>query len=338
MDYKFWEKFKSRRFPVGIPTKASGKNKPFYCLAPMSDVTDSAFRLIISKYGKPDVMWTEFISADGLVSAGKKNLLHILKFSEKERPIVAQIFSANPEKIGEAVKIIKKLGFDGVDINMGCPDRTVIKQGAGSALIKTPELAKKIIRSAKKSAGEMPVSVKTRIGFNKDEIEMWIPAILEENISALTIHGRTKKEMSLVPADWKKIKKVVALRNKISPRTLIIGNGDVKDLTDAKKKAKESGCDGIMFGRAFFGNPWLCNPSAKLRTSSEKLKVLVEHTKLFEKMLGKHKSFAVMKKHFKAYINGFDGAKELRVKLMETNNAKQVVKIIGDYLIATKKR
>jgi tRNA-dihydrouridine synthase len=313
------------------------------------------------------------VAADGLANKfARKKLAHILKYKESERPIVAQVFGANPENMKIACQYIASLDFDGIDINMGCPDKSVISQGAGAALIKTPELARKIIQAAHegiKIAGKnIPVSVKTRVGFNKEEIDTWIPEILKEDISALIIHLRTKKELSLVPANWDYIKKIKKLIEKSGKEILLIGNGDVKDLEDAKEKAKKYGCDGIMIGRGVFGNPWFFKGNEinskfsqvlgfphdyarpdhskilinfvsleqKIEKSfiAEKLNVLVEHTQIFDKELAlpKHKSFAVMKKHFKAYVNGFDGAKELRAKLMETENSKEVEKIIKEFL------
>lgn len=319
--------------------------KPFFCLAPMSDVTDIAFRRILAKYGKNRenkdriVFWTEFVAADGLCNKlAKKKLSHILEYSEGERPIVAQVFGANPENMKKACQYIASLGFDGIDINMGCPDKSVVAQGAGSALIRTPELARKIIQAAHdgiKSAGKnIPVSVKTRIGFNKEDINNWIGELLKEDISALTVHLRTTKEMSLVPAHWDLMKKIIELRDKINPEILIIGNGDIVSIQDGEDKALKYGCDGVMIGRGVFGNPWFFLFEEKKDISlEEKLKVMVEHTQIFDKELAKpkHKNFAVMKKHFKAYVNGFEGAKELRVKLMETENSKQVEKIVNDF-------
>ncbi len=315
----------------------------------MADVTDAAFRRIIARYGKPDVMWTEFVSADGLCSAGRKKLLHILKYDESERPIVAQIFSGNPEKIREASKLIQKLGFDGIDINMGCPDRKVEKSGGGASLIKNPKLAREIIRATKEGAPKLPVSVKTRIGYNKNELGTWLPEILAEEPAVVTIHARSRKEMSKVPARWEHVKEAVEIRNKMGSKTLIIGNGDVENLKDAFQKAQESGADGAMIGRAIFGNPWLFAglkkvkdrwaPSARpladgvhLSPPCKKLRILLEHAKLFQKILGEDKNFSVMKKHFKAYVSGFDGAKELRVRLMEAENVKEVEKIVYNFL------
>lgn len=330
--------------------------KPIFCLAPMADVTDRAFRRLIAKYGKPDVLWTEFVSADGLFLGGYDALINDLSFSEEERPIVAQFFTSKPEMMERAAALAVELGFDGIDINMGCPDKSVEKQNAGAALMKNPSLAKEIILAAKRSVAkarrrggeEIPVSVKTRIGYNKNELEEWLPNLLETEPAVITIHARTRKEMSLVPARWEHIKRAVEIRDKIQEngdKTLIFGNGDVENIADAQVKVKETGCDGVMLGRAIFGNPWLF--SGHIPTVEEKLKVLIEHTKLFEELVlpkpshgqarligGQGKSFAVMKKHYKAYVNGFLGAKELRVKLMEAENAKELEKIVNNFLMS----
>ncbi len=304
--------------------------KPIFVLAPMADVTDCVFRRLIAETAKPAVMFTEFVSADGLMSPGRKNLLIDFKFSEVERPIVAQIFSGNPEKIEGASRLAAEMGFDGVDINMGCPDRSIEKSGAGAALMKNPALAKEIIQSAKRGAPNLPISVKTRIGYNKDEIKTWIPTLLEEGLATLTVHLRTRKEMSDVPAHWELMPEIVALRDKISPQTFVIGNGDVKDLEDARNKVKERGADGAMLGRAIFGNPWLF--AGREPSISEKLLALAEHTRRYEKELLPHKNFAIMKKHFKAYVNGFGGAKELRARLMDAPDSSTVTFIIEEFL------
>ncbi len=356
MEYKnFWQKLK----------------RPFFCLAPMSDVTDNAFRAILAKYSKRSenknsvVFWTEFVAADGLAHKfARKNLSYILDYSEAERPIVAQVFGANPEKMKIACQYIASLNFDGIDINMGCPDRSVIDQGAGSALIKTPKLTREIIQAAREGIAatgqHIPISVKTRIGFNQEEIDTWLPELLKENLSALTVHLRTKKEESLVPAHWDLMERIIKLRDKISPETLIIGNGDVKDLTEAKEKAEKYKCDGVMIGRGVFGKPdfFRTTPSADCHPSLEKegkvegdreprpglgysqsqalvlkIDILKEHIKLFDKKLLQpgHKSFAVMKKHFKAYLNDFDGAKELRNRLMDTERPSEALSILSTF-------
>jgi len=321
--------------------KKIAKKGIFFCLAPMSDVTDIAFRQIIAKYSKhgtlnggPDVFWTEFVSADGIASKeGRIKLLPILKYSKKEKSIIAQIFGAKPENIKTTCQIISKLGFDGIDINMGCPDRSVVKQGAGAALINSPKLACEIIRAAKAGAPKLPISVKTRIGFNHIQYKTWLPRILKEDISALTIHLRTKKEMSDVPAHFELAKDIVKTVRKYDKKVVLIVNGDIKSLEQGKKLAKETGFDGVMIGRAIFGNPWFFNQNKKIENISvkDKLKVLLEHTKLYEKLLP-HRNFANMKKHFKAYVSGFDKAKELRIELMKTNHSKEVKIVINKFL------
>ena len=317
--------------------------KPIMVLAPLADVTDPAFRRIIAKYGKPDVMWTEFISADGLFLGGYDHLIKDLAFTEAERPLIAQFFTAKPEMMKKAAELACDLGFDGIDINMGCPDKSVEKQGSGAAHIKDYKRAQEIIRAAmegaKKDGKNLPVSIKTRIGYNKNELETWLPALLETEPAVVTIHARTRKEMSNVPARWGHVARAIEIRNNFKNKdgkgsqTLIFGNGDVVDLDDAKKKAEETGCDGVMLGRAIFGNPWLFNKEKNRENISilERLNVMVEHTKLFEEHLP-YKNFATMKKHYKAYVNGWDGAKELRMKLMETKNADEVEKTVKEYL------
>jgi nifR3 family TIM-barrel protein len=310
--------------------------KPCMVLAPMADVTDTAFRRIIAKYGKPDVFWTEFVSADGLyhtreiqkIPDSENPLMKDLLFDETERPIVAQIFSSQPEMIAYASALVLELGFDGVDINMGCPHRAIEKQGAGAAIMKNPDLARKLIQSAKQGTqGKIPVSVKTRIGYNKDELKTWLPVLIEEKPDVITVHARTRKELSEVPARWEHVKVAVEMRNSLSDpnEILIFGNGDVRNLEEARQRAEETGADGVMIGRGIFGNPWLF--SEHTPTIQEKINVLGEHCLMFETLCG-HKSFAVMKKHFGSYITGFKGAKELRIALYECENVTEVLKVL----------
>lgn len=343
--------------------------KPFFAVAPMADVTDAAFRRMLAKYSAwPEqnnvVMWTEFVAADGLMHAtpeGKAKLMADLIYSEEERPIVAQIFSGHPENIEAAARTCAELGFDGIDINMGCPVQKIAKQGAGAAMILEPENAQAVIAAAKRGAGDVPVSVKTRLGYHEDEVETWIPAVLKMQPAALTVHCRTRKEMSKVPAHWDRLARVCELRDQISPETLIIGNGDVLSLADAKEKAATSGADGVMIGRALFGNPWFFHPTRSLPqkltalptkgvnretlvatdtsdagreyiTLKERLEVMVEHTRLFVELLP-FKNFAVMKKHYKAYVNGFPDAAQLRSRLMEEcNTPDEVAALVHDFL------
>jgi len=311
--------------------------KPFFVMAPMADVTDVAFRDLVAKRGKPDVMFTEFTSADGLyytrevkkIPDNENPLMRDLAFGEGERPIVAQIFSSKPTMIAYATKLAQKLGFDGVDINMGCPDRGIEKQGAGAALVNTPELAVEIVRAAQE-ASDLPISVKTRIGYNQESLNQWLPPLLEANPSAITLHLRTRKEMSSVPADWELMKKTVEIRNRVNLKVLLIGNGDVIDLEDAKQKVAESGCDGAMLGRAMFGNPWVfAGKKSKEISQEEKFAALLELAHGFQ-MLKPPKHFAILKKHIKAFVTGFPEAANLRVKLMETTSATDLERIIKE--------
>ena len=316
MSHGFWEK---------LP-------RPFFALAPMADVTDAAFRRLIAKYGKPDVTWTEFVAVDGLVSRGREALLIDLLYTEAERPIVAQVFGSKPEHFAEVATLIADLGFDGLDINMGCPDRNVEKQGAGAAMMKDPGLAKAVILAAKEGSRGLPVSVKTRIGYNSVQLETWLPELLSVSPAAITVHARTRKELSDVPAQWEYVKRAVEIAR--GSGVVMLGNGDVKDLDDAREKAAASGVDGVMIGRGVFGNPWRFNPEVRIEDIPlpERLQVMVEHTKLFADTLGDVKNFAIMKKHYKAYVHGFDGAKELRTALMETNSAEEVEVLVEAFL------
>lgn len=325
----FWQKLKTQK-----------GSKPILMLAPMADVTDAPFRYMIAKYGKPDVIWTEFVSADGLILAPNDNpdenkmtsqdkLQANLKFSKIEKPIVAQLFGSNSKNMEKAARLVARQGFDGIDLNMGCPDKSIEKQGAGSAMIKNFASAQEIIRAAKRGAPQIPISVKTRLGYNSDNLEEWLKILLEEDLVAITIHARTRKEMSKVPARWERISEAVKIRNEKQKETLIFGNGDVSTLEEAQKKAQETGCDGIMIGRGIFGNPWFF--SGQSPSLENKLKALIEHTELFEKDLP-HKNFSIMKKHFSSYVEEFSGAKDLRIKLMTAENAKGVKKIIQNFL------
>lgn len=313
--------------------------KPIMMLAPMSDVTDAAFRRMFAKYGNPDVMMTEFVSIDGLLSGGRDHLLRDFVYTDPERPIVAQIFGSDPTKFEKVGRLCLEMGFDGVDINMGCPERKIQKQNACAALIKEPELAKEIIYATKEGTkdgkeGGIPVSVKTRIGYNVNEVETWVPHLLETKPAVLTMHGRTKKEMSKVDAHWDAIQRTREIRDEQESDVLVIGNGDVKSLAEARQKVKETGVDGVMMGKGAFGNPWFFNENVNIESLplEERFRVMVEHSRLFEELLGDIKNFAIMRKHFKAYVEGFPGAKELRVELMTADNASQVEETLRNYL------
>lgn len=313
-------------------------------LAPMEDVTDAAFRKLIAKMAKPAVMFSEFTSADGLVLApekGQRILRKKLIYSESERPIAAQLFSAYPERMEKAAALVQELGFDGIDINMGCPVREVVETGCGAALIKNPALARELIHAARRGAPNIPLSIKTRIGYDKDDLDMWLPELLAEEPSAIIIHARTRKEMSDAPAHWDAIARAVKIRDSLqNPRgvtsrikTLILGNGDVRDLGEARTRVEETACDGVMLGRAIYGNPWLFADRVELPSPQERIDALIEHLKLFDELLGDTTNYATMKKHFKAYISGWDNAKELRVRLMDTQNSKEAQEILASAIL-----
>ncbi|HWU24721.1 MAG TPA: tRNA-dihydrouridine synthase [Candidatus Paceibacterota bacterium] len=308
--------------------------KPFFALAPMADVTDPAYRRLIAEYKAPDVTWTEFVSADGLYHMrekahkpdGENPLMRDLLYTEAERPIVAQLFSSRPEMMSYAANLCKELGFDGVDINMGCPDKSIEKQGCGAAMIKSPEVAKEVIRAAK--AAGLPVSVKTRLGYNAEQIDSWIPHLLAEQPAALTVHLRTRKEMSKVPAHWDLMPRIVALRDELSPETLIIGNGDVKDLEDARAKAAASGCDGVMLGRGIFGTPWLFTGRADNDVPPTERIAALQTLATYFGELTPGKSVHILKKHVKAFITGWPEAASLRSRLMETSTLPDFMQVL----------
>jgi nifR3 family TIM-barrel protein len=311
--------------------------KPILVMAPMANVTDMAFRQIVAFCGKPDVFWTEFVSVDGLCSKGREKLIKDLRFSAKERPVVAQFFGKDPKKFIEAVKLAKKMKFDGIDINMGCPDKKVIKQGAGADLILNARLAKKIILAVKKKAGNLPVSVKTRIGYSQydeEEFKKWLENLLSARPDVIIIHGRTRKMMYTGVADWEAIKfgaEIVKNYNqKNKTDTLILGNGDVKDLPDAYEKIKASGVDGVMIGRSILSNPWFFCKKNKRITPKDRKKILLKHLMLFFR-IGNRKDFNYLKKYFKSYLSGFKNAKSLRIKLMATKNIKEARGVIKNY-------
>jgi len=312
---------------------------PAIVMGPMANVTDAAFRRLIAKYSRPAgpaVMWTEFVSVEGLLSAGRQRLLPDLWYADAERPIVAQIFGGKPEQFREVAQMLREMGFDGIDINMGCPDRAVERSGAGAALIKDPERAAKIIRATKDGAGDLPVSVKTRIGYNKNELDAWLPALLAEGPAAVTMHLRTRQEMSEVPAHWEFAVGMIETRDRLdssASKPLILGNGDVYSLQEAQEQARTHGLDGIMIGRGIFGQPWFFSgqPAPEL---ASRLRIMLEHTRLFAELFQDIKNFSIMKKHYKAYVNGFPGAAELRARLMAAEDLAEVRALTESYILS----
>lgn len=310
--------------------------RPFFALAPMANITDAAFRRVVARVGGPDVLWTEFVSADGLQSRGREKLLIDFLYSEEEHPIVAQLFGGKPENIKKSAALCAELGFDGVDINMGCPDRAVEKQSAGAALIKNPSLALELIAAAQEGAPTLPISVKTRTGYGAHKTEEWIGLLLSARPAAITIHARTRKEMSKVPARWEEVKIAVELAKNTD--TFIIGNGDVKSVEEGRARAEETGCDGIMVGRGALGNPWVFAPPkllAKADTGpslNERFTVMREHVQLFRELLGTHKNFAEIRKHLAAYVKGLSNAGELRAELMSAQSLDELEALITSML------
>jgi tRNA-dihydrouridine synthase len=308
---------------------------PFTVLAPLDDVSDVVFRAIISGCAKPDLLFTEFVNVDGLQSIGRERLIHKLWKTDSDDPIIAQIWGKNPDNYLKTTKELIKLGFSGVDINMGCPDKAVIKNGCCVALINNRELAKEIIDATKQGANSsIPVSVKTRLGFNEIDLS-WHEFLLKQGLDALYIHGRTKKEMSLVPAHWDVINEVRIMRDKISPNTKIIGNGDIKNRKEAIEIANKYKLDGIMIGRGIFDNPYAFsdNPEQWLSISKEsKVAIYQKQVELFaETYRFRERSFSTLKRFAKIYINNFEGASSLREETMNQTNIEDLLMALGQW-------
>ncbi len=314
---------------MNIWKQIQANKRPFFLLAPMDDVTDTVFRQIVAKYAPADLMMTEFANADGYCSPGQHAIMNRLKYVPEEQPLIAQIWGINPQNYHDMAKDLVEMGFAGVDINMGCPIKDMIKKGACSAMMKNHELASEVIAATKEGVGgKIPVSVKTRIGFNKIETEDWIGFLLKQNLDALTVHGRTKKEMSKVPNHWDEIGKSVQLRNNISPHTVIVGNGDVLSREQGTQLATEYGLDGVMIGRGIFQNLFVFDLTQSDHTIEEMLNILLEHIELYQKTWGDNKSYEPLKKFYKLYINGFTGASKVRADLMKTTNYNEAKRYI----------
>lgn len=301
--------------------------KPFFVLAPMDDVTDTVFRQLIATTAPPDLFFTEFVNVDALQSAGRQATLTRLQYETTEKPLIAQIWGKTPENYFKSAKDIAEMGFDGVDINMGCPAKDVCANGCCSALINNRELALEIIQATKEGSGSLPVSVKTRLGFNEIDYS-WHELLLKQKLNALSIHGRTKKQMSKVPADWAAIGHIRKLRDAISPATKIIGNGDVITRQQGEALAAQYKLDGVMLGRGIFTDPFVFDKESPWQTMSaeQKKQLYTKHVKLFAKTWkNNEKPVVVLNKFCKIYINGFDGAKEMREKLMAAKSTDELL-------------
>lgn len=308
----------------------SQRAKPILVLSPMEDVTDYVFREIVAtQLPQPDVYYTEFTSAGALANpGGRASSLAKLRFSENQRPIVAQFWGTSPDQMYQAAALAAELKFDGVDINMGCPDKNVVKHGAGAGLIRTPKLAAEIIAAVRAGAGTLAVSVKTRLGVDKDVSETWIPFLLTQHIDALTLHARIAVDMSKGRANWDKIGRAVAWRDTINTATQIIGNGDIRTVEQARKMQVQHRVDGVMIARGIFYNPWVFEYPPQTHGRSEYIAVLRKHLQLYTETYGKTRNYEAMKKFYKMYIKDFDGANALRQQLMDTKNSAEALALL----------
>ena len=329
---------------------------PVFGLAPMDGVTDAAFRYMVAKYGKPSLTITEFTAAEG-IRAGAERLLEDFLYNPIERPVVAQLFGADPSAFFISGAVVSALGFDGIDINMGCPAKNVTDRGAGAALILEPARARVIIQQTRagnlawangasleeigvqphlasvinerraelgiEGRSELPLSVKTRLGVTHSVVEEWVDVLLQEELAAITIHGRTLKQLYSGNADWEEISRAAEQIHKTP--TKVLGNGDVQDMTDAKERMKTYGVDGVLIGRAAFGNPWIFQEHSA--TESERRAAALEHARYFS-LIFPNGHFLRMRKHLLDYMHGFDGAKELRQQLMRIQSLTDVEQIL----------
>lgn len=306
--------------------------KPFFILAPMEDVTDVVFRHVVKEAGAPDVFFTEFANSDSFCHPeGIESVRGRLAFTEDEQPMVAHIWGDKPEFFREMSIALADMGFKGIDLNMGCPVPNVAERGKGSGLILRPEVAAELIEAAK--AGGLPVSVKTRIGFNEmDEMEGWISHLLKQNIANLSVHMRTRKEMSKVEAHWELIPKIVKMRDEIAPETLITINGDILDRQMGLDLAEKYGVDGLMIGRGIFKNPYAFEKKPQEHSPKELIDLLRLQLDLQDKYAEQvPRSIVGLHRFFKIYVKGFPGANDLRVSLMNTKSTAEVRAILDDF-------
>ncbi len=309
-------------------------SKPIFILAPMDDVTDTVFRRIVASCAKPDLFFTEFVNVDGLQSPGREKLLPRLALIDEPYPVVAQIWGKNPDNFYKTTKDIVKMGFAGVDINFGCPDRTVVRNNTCSAMIKPEnrDLAVEIIKAVQKgAAGKIPVSVKTRLGFDCVD-NSWHELLLQQKLDMLSIHTRTVKEMSKVPARWDELKSIVALRDKISPLTKIIINGDIPNYSKGLEVIRSTGADGAMIGRGIFADPYAFAAESPWTgmSRSEKLSLFKKHIELFAKTWTRgERRFETIKKFVKIYTSGINDASELRDKIMHCQNPDELLALVS---------
>ena len=305
--------------------------RPIMVLAPMEAVTDVVFRHVVEAAAAPDLYVTEFTNATGWMHAGDKAIGGRLVKTDDEGPIIAQLWGSDPLAMQKLASHCRELGYDGIDINMGCPDASAIKGGGGAQMIRTPDVAQHIIIAAKTSG--LPVSVKTRLGYTStDEWREWLTFLLQQDIAALTVHLRTKKEMSKVDAHWELMNEIRQLRDEIAPQTLLLGNGDVRDRAHALELITKTGIDGVMIGRGVFHNPWAFEKSVIEHTMDERFALLRLQLDLYDQyavLTGR--PFDTLKRFFKIYVRDFPDAAELRDKLMHAGTTKEVRELIDQH-------
>ena len=306
--------------------------RPFFILAPMEDVTDIVFRHVVSEAARPDVFFTEFTNTESFCHPeGIHSVRGRLTFSEDEQPMVAHIWGDKPEQFRETSIQLAKMGFKGIDLNMGCPVANVAKKGKGSGLILRPDVAAEIIQATK--AGGLPVSVKTRLGYYEiDEWKDWLKHVFEQDIANLSIHLRTRKEMSKVDAHWELIEAIKNLRDEIAPNTLLTINGDIPDRKTGLELAEKYGIDGVMIGRGIFHNPFAFEKEPRDHTCKELLDLLRLHLSLFNKYeKDEIRQFKSLRRFFKIYVRGIRGASELRHQLMNTQSIAEARALLDEF-------
>ncbi|MCD8828904.1 tRNA dihydrouridine synthase [Staphylococcus gallinarum] len=306
--------------------------RPFFILAPMEDVTDIVFRHVVSEAARPDVFFTEFTNTESFCHPeGVHSVRGRLTFSEDEQPMVAHIWGDKPEHFREMSIGMAEMGFKGIDLNMGCPVANVASKGKGSGLILRPETAAEIIQAAK--AGGLPLSVKTRLGYyDIDEWRDWLKHVFEQDIANLSIHLRTRKEMSKVDAHWELIAEIKKLRDEIAPNTLLTINGDIPDRKTGLELAEKYGIDGVMIGRGIFHNPYAFEKEPREHTSKELLGLLRLHLALFNKYSkDEPRQYKPLRRFFKIYVRGMRGASELRHQLMQTQTTDEAIALLDEF-------
>ena len=311
--------------------------KPIIGLAPMDGVTDYPARQIQIEVARPDILFTEFVCVEFL-SARPEKLKRRIYFGENERPLVAQIFGHTPSAFAGIVEKIAASGFDGLEINMGCPSRNVTKSGGGGALIGNFKLAGEIIRATiaaiESTKKNIPLSVKTRIRESQTATREWFSFLAGFPFSAITIHGRILKQCLSGPVDWPAIEDAAEIVK--SKGILYLGNGGITSLTEAKEKCVAHKLDGILIGKAAVGNPWIFKENYK-PDIKEILDTVVRHGELAQEFYGE-RNFSAVFKHFNGYVRGFDGCKQLRMELLKSKNIDEVKKIIHGFVEFEKER